>query len=95
MLAKEVAGRFEKKWGKYSYYWDTYEDISHSMKMYCKIHGDFELTPIEHYRRNPCPECQTVLWAKEALGKDWITLEQLALKFDTTKEDIIDTIAQY
>jgi len=63
--------------------------------MHCKLHGDFELTPIEHYRRNPCPECQIVLWAKEALDNNWITLKQLARKFEVSESDIIDTIAQY
>ena len=95
MPIKTVAGKFQQKWGRYQYYWDTYENISVPMNMHCEIHGDFNLTPIEHYRRNPCPECQIVMWAKEALEKGWVTMSELVQKYNTTENGIIDTFARY
>jgi len=89
MSTKELSKKFKDKWHlKYLYYWDTYIDISHNMRMHCEEHGDFEMMPVSHYRREPCPQCKQIGYIREAIVNGWATIAEIAEHYGATIEQV-------
>jgi len=58
------------------------------MQIVCSRHGVFELMPIAHWRREPCPLCKEIEYAREALEQGWATIEQIAEKYGATIDQV-------
>jgi len=63
--------------------------------MHCDKHGDFDLMPVSHYRREPCPQCNHIIYAKEALTNNWATIGQIAEHYGATVEQIRSSIEEF
>ena len=88
LIHNEVLKRFKKVHGdKYDYSLVEYISESKKVKIICKNgHGDFPMTPKDHFRGRGCPDCGKI----RRINKSKLSRKQVLDRFKRVHGDTYD-----